>query len=277
MGVQKQTMTKSASLGGTFTLLGTSTNLNRHGLCAPCNFAVAARKFLDLRGTWTPQSRFCREAIASGVNHIDTSDYYGPHITNQIIKQALYPYAAGLMIVTKLGARRDADKSWIPALSRQELIDGAHDNLRNLGVDVLDIVNLPSRWIYGTNGRVHRGALDGACRVEARGTDSAYRTQQPSLPDKLTENQRIHPEIVCIQKLLQTWQTAVTMPSIDALAKQATSPTSRFSRWGVHAAAIVDALICDGGVPACNSNAGRARLASAAVSEHSHDSRHFVD
>jgi pyridoxine 4-dehydrogenase len=70
-----------------------------------------------------------REAIASGVNHIDTSDYYGPHVTNQIIKQALYPYPKGLVIVTKLGARRGDDKSWIPAVSRQDLIDGIHDNL----------------------------------------------------------------------------------------------------------------------------------------------------
>jgi len=83
-----------------------------------------------------------REAVESGVNHIDTSDYYGPYVTNQIIKQALHPYPHGLVIVTKLGARRGADKSWIPALSRQELIDGVHDNLRNLGLDTLDVVNL---------------------------------------------------------------------------------------------------------------------------------------
>jgi len=76
------------------------------------------------------------------VNHIDTSDYYGPHVTNQIIKQALHPYPHGLVIVTKLGARRGADKSWIPALYRQELIDGVHDNLRNLGLGTLDVVNL---------------------------------------------------------------------------------------------------------------------------------------
>src|SRR6516165_9289943 len=81
-----------------------------------------------------------REAVASGVNHIDTSNYYGPHITNQIIKRALHPYPAGLVIVTKLGARRGADKSWIPARSRQELIDAIHDNLRNLAVDRLDVV-----------------------------------------------------------------------------------------------------------------------------------------
>jgi len=83
-----------------------------------------------------------REAIAAGVNHIDTSDFYGPHVTNQIIRRALHPYPKELVIVTKVGARRGADKSWIPALSRQELIDGAQDNLRNLGIDVLDVVNL---------------------------------------------------------------------------------------------------------------------------------------
>jgi aryl-alcohol dehydrogenase-like predicted oxidoreductase len=83
-----------------------------------------------------------REAVASGVNHIDTSDYYGPHVTNQLIKQALHPYPKGLVIVTKLGARRGPDKSWLHALSRQELIDGVHDNLRNLGLDTLDVVNL---------------------------------------------------------------------------------------------------------------------------------------
>src|SRR6202163_111141 len=83
-----------------------------------------------------------RSAVEAGVNHIDTSDYYGPHVTNQIIKQALHPYPAGLTIVTKLGARRGEDKSWLHALSRQELIDGVHDNLRNLGLDSLDVVNL---------------------------------------------------------------------------------------------------------------------------------------
>ncbi len=85
-----------------------------------------------------------REAVASGVNHIDTSDFYGPHITNQLIREALHPYADGLTIVTKISARRGADGSWIPAMSRPELIQAVHDNLRNLGVDVLDVVNLRS-------------------------------------------------------------------------------------------------------------------------------------
>ncbi len=83
-----------------------------------------------------------REAVSSGVNHIDTSDYYGPHITNQLIREALHPYADDLVIVTKIGARRGEDASWIPASSPAELRQAVHDNLRNLSVDVLDVVNL---------------------------------------------------------------------------------------------------------------------------------------
>ena len=83
-----------------------------------------------------------REAVSSGVNHIDTSDYYGPHITNQLIREALHPYPDDLVIVTKIGARRGDDASWLPALSPAELTQAVHDNLRNLSLDVLDVVNL---------------------------------------------------------------------------------------------------------------------------------------
>ncbi|MBY5455736.1 aldo/keto reductase family oxidoreductase [Rhizobium leguminosarum] len=83
-----------------------------------------------------------REAVASGVNHIDTSDFYGPHVTNQIIREALHPYRDDLVIVTKIGARRGTDGSWMPAFSREELTAAVHDNLRNLGLNVLDVVNL---------------------------------------------------------------------------------------------------------------------------------------
>ncbi|WCM25602.1 aldo/keto reductase family oxidoreductase [Sphingomonas sp. QA11] len=83
-----------------------------------------------------------REAIASGVNHIDTSDFYGPHVTNQIIREALHPYPEALTIVTKVGAVRGDDASWNPAMSPAELTRGVHDNLRNLGVEALDVVNL---------------------------------------------------------------------------------------------------------------------------------------
>ena len=83
-----------------------------------------------------------REAVSSGVNHIDTSDYYGPHITNQLIREALHPYPDDLVIVTKIGARRGDDASWLPASSPAELTQAVHDNLRNLSLDVLDVVNL---------------------------------------------------------------------------------------------------------------------------------------
>ncbi len=91
-----------------------------------------------------------REAVASGVNHIDTSDFYGPHVTNQLIREALQPYRSDLVIVTKIGARRGADGSWNPAFSAEELTGAVHDNLRNLGLDVLDVVNL--RFMFDVHG-----------------------------------------------------------------------------------------------------------------------------
>jgi aryl-alcohol dehydrogenase-like predicted oxidoreductase len=91
-----------------------------------------------------------REAAASGVNHIDTSDFYGPHITNQVIREALHPYPDDLVIVTKISARRGADGSWLPALSPEELTQAVHDNLRNLGVEALDVVNF--RSMYSVHG-----------------------------------------------------------------------------------------------------------------------------
>ena len=132
-------MQTQINLGGSFTLPGTSMTVNRMGYGA---MQLAGPGVFGAPRDVDEAIVVLREAVDAGVNHIDTSDYYGPHITNQLIKQALHPYPDGLVIVTKLGARRGADKSWIPALSGQELIDGVHDNLRNLGLDVLDVVNL---------------------------------------------------------------------------------------------------------------------------------------
>ena len=87
-----------------------------------------------------------REAVGSGVDHIDTSDFYGPHVTNEIIREALAPYPATLTLVTKIGARRDEKGAWLPAFSREELIQAVHDNLRHLGLEVLDVVNLRSMF-----------------------------------------------------------------------------------------------------------------------------------
>jgi pyridoxine 4-dehydrogenase len=91
-----------------------------------------------------------REAVASGVNHIDTSDFYGPHVTNLLIREALRPYPDDLVIATKIGARRGADGSWLPAFSREELAQAVHDNLRNLGLDALEVVNL--RVMFSAHG-----------------------------------------------------------------------------------------------------------------------------
>ena len=132
-------MLEQTNLAGSFTLPGTSLTLNRMGYGA---MQLAGPEVFGPPRDVDAAVAVLREAVESGVNHIDTSDYYGPHVTNQIIKRALHPYPDGLVIVTKLGARRGSDKSWIPALSRQELIDGAHDNLKNLGLDRLDVVNL---------------------------------------------------------------------------------------------------------------------------------------
>jgi len=125
-------------LGGTFTFLGTSLQVNR------CGYGAMQ---LAGPGVWGPPRdeegalAVLREAVAAGVNHIDTSDFYGPHVTNQIIRRALHPYPKGLVIVSKVGARRPADKSWQPATSPADLISAVHDNLRNLALDALDIVN----------------------------------------------------------------------------------------------------------------------------------------
>jgi aryl-alcohol dehydrogenase-like predicted oxidoreductase len=105
-----------------------------------------------------------REAVESGVNHIDTSDFYGPHVTNEIIREALHPYPSDLLIVTKVGASRGADASWKPAFSRAELTQAVHDNLRNLGLDVVDVVNL--RAMFDVHGPAE-GSLDEALDVLA--------------------------------------------------------------------------------------------------------------
>ena len=126
-------------LGGRFSFPGTSWTVHRMGYGA---------MQLAGPGVYGPPKdpeeavAVLREAIESGVDHIDTSDFYGPHVTNQIIKKALHPYPEGLVIVTKLGAVRGVDASWRPALGRDDLISGVHDNLKNLGLEALDVVNL---------------------------------------------------------------------------------------------------------------------------------------
>src|ERR1700753_1448173 len=139
-------MIEQKDLAGSFTLTGTSLTVNRMGYGA---MQLAGPHVLGPPRDRDEAIAVLREAVESGVNHIDTSDYYGPYVTNRIIRQALHPYPDGLVIVTKIGARRGPDASWIPALSRQQIIDGIHDNLRNLGLDKLDVVNLRVGGIEG--------------------------------------------------------------------------------------------------------------------------------
>ena len=135
-------------LGGTFALPGGPT-VNRMGYGA---------MQLSGPGVFGPPAdhdsavAVLREAIRLGINHIDTSDFYGPHVTNQIIREALHPYRDGLTIVTKIGFMRGADQSWLPAASPRQLRDAVHDNLRNLGLEVLDVVNLRAPGLEGADG-----------------------------------------------------------------------------------------------------------------------------
>jgi pyridoxine 4-dehydrogenase len=130
--------THPKSLGGRFTFPGTSLQVNRLGYGA---MQLAGPGVYGPPRDVDAAVAVLREAVAAGVDHIDTSDFYGPHVTNEIIRRALHPYPKGLVIVTKLGARRPADRSWQRAIAPQDLIDGVHDNLRNLGLEALDIVN----------------------------------------------------------------------------------------------------------------------------------------
>jgi aryl-alcohol dehydrogenase-like predicted oxidoreductase len=139
-----------------------------------------------------------REAVACGVNHIDTSDFYGPHITNQIIREALHPYPNDLVIVTKVSARRGDDGSWIPAFSRDELTQAVHDNLRNLALDVLDVVNLRSMFDAL---RPAEGSLEAAVTVLAdlqRQGLVHHIGLSNVTPTQIAEARRIC-EIVCVQ------------------------------------------------------------------------------
>jgi len=182
------------NLGGSFTFPGTSLTVDRMGYGA-----------MQLAGpqVWGPPRdrdaalAVLREAVEAGVNHIDTSDYYGPHVTNQIIKEALHPYPDGLAIVTKLGARRGADKSWIHARSRQELIDGARDNLRNLGLDALDVVNLRVGGISGPEAGSIEAPLTVLAELKEQGVIRHIGLSNVNA-EQLAEAQRIT-EIVCIQ------------------------------------------------------------------------------
>jgi pyridoxine 4-dehydrogenase len=201
-------MIAQTNLGGSFTLPDISITLNRMGYGA---MQLAGRDGNKL--VWGPPRdvdgaiALLREVVASGVNHIDTADFYGPHITNQIIRKALSPYPNDLVIVTKVSARRGDDGSWIPAFSAEELTLAVHDNLRNLGLDVLDVVNMRSML------SIHEPA-EGS--IEAPVTALAELQQKGLIrhiglsnvtPTQIAEARRIAP-IVCVQNQYNLAQRA---------------------------------------------------------------------
>jgi aryl-alcohol dehydrogenase-like predicted oxidoreductase len=194
-------MIGQTSFVDSFTLPGTSMTVNRMGYGA---------MQLAGPGVWGPPRdrdaaiAVLREAVESGVNHIDTSDYYGPHVTNQIIKEALHPYPDGLVIVTKVGARRAPDKSWPHAVSRQELIEAVHDNLRNLGLDALDVVNLRTGGFSEPSGKSLEEPLTVLAELKRQGLIRHIGLSNVTAK-QLAEAQNITP-IVCIQNFYNVAQ-----------------------------------------------------------------------
>jgi pyridoxine 4-dehydrogenase len=192
-------MIKQTDLAGSFTLPGTSMTVNRMGYGA---MQLAGRDGNKL--VWGPPRdidgavALLREAVASGVNHIDTADFYGPHVTNQIIRKALHPYPDDLVIVTKVSVRRGDDGSWIPAFSREELTAAVHDNLRNLGLDVLDVVNLRSTFsIHGPAEGSIEAPLTVLAELQQKGLIRHIGLSNVT-PAQIAEARQIAP-IVCVQ------------------------------------------------------------------------------
>jgi len=211
-------MSQDVSMAGSFTLPGSSLSVNRMGYGA---MQLAGRDGNKL--VWGPPRdvpgaiAVLKEAVASGVNHIDTSDFYGPHITNQLIKQALHPYPDNLVIVTKVGARRGSDGSWPHARSRQEIIDAVHDNLRNLDLDALDVVNLRLGGLTGPTDDLFEEPLAALAELKQQGLIRHIGLSTVSAR-QLVEAQVIT-EIVCIQNFYNVAQRTDD-EFIDALAAQ---------------------------------------------------------
>jgi aryl-alcohol dehydrogenase-like predicted oxidoreductase len=211
-------MTKQSDMYSTFTLSNTSMTVKRMGYGAMQLAGRDGEKLVwglprDVPGAIA----VLREAIASGVNHIDTSDFYGPRVTNQLIKQALHPYPDDLVIVTKVGARRGSDASWPHALSRQEVIDAVHDNLRNLGLDALDVVNLRLGGLTGPTDEPFEEPLTALTELKQQGLIRHIGLSTVS-PKQLAEAQAVT-EIVCVQNFYNVAQRSDD-EFVDALAGQ---------------------------------------------------------
>ncbi len=267
-------MIKQNGLAGSFTLHGTRMTVNRMGYGA---MQLAGRDGNKL--VWGPPRdvdgaiAVLREAIASGVNHIDTADFYGPHVTNQIIRKALSPFPDDLVIVTKISARRGEDGSWIPAFSREELTAAVHDNLRNLGMDVLDVVNL--RAMFNVHGPAE-GSIEAPVTVLAElqqkglirniGLSNVTSTQ-------IAEARRIAP-IVCVQNhynLAHRTDDAL----IDDLARDGIAYVPFFPLGGFTPAAV-DHFVRRRRAPRGHANAGCTCMAPPAVAQYPGDPWNIV-
>ena len=263
-------MAKQTGLGGSFTPAGISLGLKRMGYGA-----------MQLAGpqVWGPPRdvdtaiAVLREAVAAGVNHIDTSDYYGPHVTNQIIKRALHPYPDGLMIVTKVGGRRGEDKSWLSAISPQELTDAVHDNLRNLGLDALDIVNYR---VMGSGHGTEEGSIGEQVTVLAdlrrKGLIRHIGLSNVTAA-QVAEAQAIT-DVVCVQNFYNlAYRHDDAM--IDDLAQRGIAYVPFFPLGGF-APLQSSALSSVAGRPRGHADAGGAGMAASTLAQHSAYSRHVL-
>ncbi len=252
-----------APLGGQFTFPGTSLTVHRMGYGA---------MQLAGPGVWGPPRdpdgavAVLREAVAAGVNHIDTSDYYGPHVTNQIIREALHPYPEGLVIVTKLGGRRPPDKSWQPAFSPQELTAGRPRQSPQPGPGRARHRQLPRDGVGPRpRGGVHRRAGDGAGRTQAQGPDPPHRPEQrhgrPGRRGAGDHRHRVRAEQ--LQPGPPRRRRADRRPGPAGHRLRAVFPARR-----VHAAAVVHAVGRRGSTRG-QADAGRAGVAAAPIAEHS--------
>jgi aryl-alcohol dehydrogenase-like predicted oxidoreductase len=206
--MEEKRMTQQTTLGGHFTFPAASLTVNRMGYGA---MQLAGREGNKL--VWGPPKNVdgaiavLREAVARGVNHIDTSDFYGPHVTNQIIRKALSPYPNDLVIVTKVSVRRGEDGSWIPAFSREELTTAIHDNLRNLGLDVLDVVNLRALFdVHGPAEGSIEAPITALAELQHKGLIRHIGVSNVT-PAQIAEAQRIAP-VVCVQNQYNLAQRA---------------------------------------------------------------------
>ncbi|HEX8811952.1 MAG TPA: aldo/keto reductase family oxidoreductase [Terracidiphilus sp.] len=213
-----ETTLKSEKLGGTFTFPGTEFTVQRMGYGA---MQLAGRDGQKL--VWGPPKdvpgaiAVLREAVESGVNHIDTSDFYGPHVTNQIIKQALHPYPEDLVIVTKVGAKRGPNGEWPHARSAQDVTDAVHDNLRNLGLDAMDVVNLRLGGMTGPEDHPFEEPLTALAELKQQGKIKHIGLSTVSAA-QVAEAQKITP-VVCIQNFYNVAQRGDDA-LIDSLAAQ---------------------------------------------------------